>query len=145
MPGESGAAEGEVPLATRAPAAEETLTRTGAIGSSCAIDVSSPGCESLPSARTLGPNLHPFYMPRLTFHLRRPKDRWKGETPVNRRHFLKRTTLVGGAAALGHFPHHLYAGPKEKRAQDLVTLGKTGIQVSRLSQGTGTSGFGKAS
>jgi 1-deoxyxylulose-5-phosphate synthase len=66
---------------------------------------------------------------------------------MNRRHFLRKGSLVGGAVILGagHFPHHLYASAKEKRAQDIVTLGHTGIQVSRLFQGTGTNGFAKAS
>jgi 1-deoxyxylulose-5-phosphate synthase len=66
---------------------------------------------------------------------------------VDRRHFLRRGSLAGGGVVLGAgtFPHHLYALAKEKRAQDIVTLGRTGIQVSRLAQGTGTNGFGKAS
>src|SRR5262249_52575332 len=51
-----------------------------------------------------------------------------------------------GAALLGagRFPHFLYAGPK-KQAQDLVTLGRTGLKVTRLAQGTGTSGVAKSS
>ncbi len=66
---------------------------------------------------------------------------------MDRRHFLRRGSLAGGGVVLGAgtFPHHLYALAKEKRAQDIVTLGRTGIQVSRLAQGTGTNGFGKAS
>jgi aryl-alcohol dehydrogenase-like predicted oxidoreductase len=66
---------------------------------------------------------------------------------MNRRHFLKKGTFVGGGVVLagGGFPHHLYAAPSEKRAQDLVKLGRTGIEVSRLSQGTGTNGWNKSS
>jgi aryl-alcohol dehydrogenase-like predicted oxidoreductase len=54
---------------------------------------------------------------------------------------------MAGTALLGlhRFPHHLYASATKKTAQDLVTLGTTGIQVSRLAQGTGTNGMGKSS
>jgi aryl-alcohol dehydrogenase-like predicted oxidoreductase len=66
---------------------------------------------------------------------------------MNRRRFLRQGSFAGGAALLGThaFPHHLYAAAKEKRAEDVVTLGRTGIQVSRLSLGTGTNGVGKSS
>ena len=65
---------------------------------------------------------------------------------MKRRSFL-RTGSMAGAALFGAqaFPRHLYAAAREKTAQDVVTLGKTGIQVSRLFQGTGTNGVGKAS
>ena len=51
---------------------------------------------------------------------------------MRRRDFVRHGAVVGGAAmfGLGRFPHHLFAGAKEKRAQDRVTLGRTGIQVS---------------
>jgi len=66
---------------------------------------------------------------------------------MKRREFLRSGGVAGGAAVLGAhaFPHHLYAAAKEKTAQDVVTLGKTGIKVSRLFQGTGTNGVGKSS
>ena len=66
---------------------------------------------------------------------------------MKRREFLRAGGVVGGAAFVGAhaFPHHLYAAAKEKTAQDVVTLGKTGIKVSRLFQGTGTNGVGKSS
>jgi 1-deoxyxylulose-5-phosphate synthase len=66
---------------------------------------------------------------------------------MQRRDFLRHGSLAGGAAVLGWnaFPRHLYAGTKPKNAQDIVTLGRTGIQVSRLAMGTGTNGVGKAS
>ena len=66
---------------------------------------------------------------------------------MKRRTFLRNGSLAGGAALLGAaaLPRHLYAAAKEKTAQDVVTLGRTGIQVSRLFQGTGTDGVGKAS
>jgi aryl-alcohol dehydrogenase-like predicted oxidoreductase len=67
---------------------------------------------------------------------------------MKRRDFIR----YGSAAAVGAglfgpkgFPYHLYAADKQKTAQDVVTLGKTGIKVSRLAQGTGTNGVGKAS
>jgi 1-deoxyxylulose-5-phosphate synthase len=65
---------------------------------------------------------------------------------MKRRSFL-RTGSMAGAALVGAraFPRHLYAAAKEKTAQDVVTLGKTGIKVSRLFQGTGTNGVGQAS
>jgi aryl-alcohol dehydrogenase-like predicted oxidoreductase len=65
---------------------------------------------------------------------------------MNRRHFLRQGSIAGGALVAAHaFPRHLYAAAKEKTAQDVVILGKTGIKVSRLSQGTGTNGTGKSS
>ncbi len=66
---------------------------------------------------------------------------------MDRRQFLRRSSIAGGATLVAGraFPRHLYAAATEKRAQDVVTLGKTGIKVSRLAQGTGTNGVGKAS
>lgn len=66
---------------------------------------------------------------------------------MNRRHFLRQGSIAGSAALIGAsaFPRHLYAASKPKSAQDVVTLGKTGIKVSRLAQGTGTNGVGKSS
>ena len=66
---------------------------------------------------------------------------------MDRRQFLRQGSIAGGAALVaGHaFPHHLFASSTEKRAQDVVTLGRTGIKVSRLAQGTGTNGVGKQS
>jgi aryl-alcohol dehydrogenase-like predicted oxidoreductase len=65
---------------------------------------------------------------------------------MKRRSFL-RTGSLAGAALLGAraFPRRLYAAAKEKTAQDVVTLGRTGIRVTRLFQGTGTNGVGRAS
>jgi 1-deoxyxylulose-5-phosphate synthase len=65
---------------------------------------------------------------------------------MNRRDFV-RYGMSTTVAFLGleRFPHYLYAVDKPRRAQDVVTLGRTGIQVSRLAQGTGTNGVGKSS
>ena len=66
---------------------------------------------------------------------------------MKRRDFLRCGSAAAGTALLGlhRFPHHLYASTTKKTAQDLVTLGKTGIQVTRLAQGTGTNGVSKSS
>ena len=50
-----------------------------------------------------------------------------------------------GMAAAQPFPYHLYAGNVKKYAADRVSLGHTGIEVSRLAMGTGTSGVGGSS
>ena len=66
---------------------------------------------------------------------------------MKRRSFLRCGLAAAGGAYLGlkEFPYRLYAGAEPKRAQDVVTLGRTGIRVSRLAQGTGTRGFNKSS
>jgi 1-deoxyxylulose-5-phosphate synthase len=66
---------------------------------------------------------------------------------MKRREFLR----CGAAAAAGAWlqprvlSQRLYAATTPKRAQDIVTLGRTGIRVSRLAQGTGTHGVNKSS
>jgi aryl-alcohol dehydrogenase-like predicted oxidoreductase len=64
---------------------------------------------------------------------------------MKRREFIRCTTAAAGTALLGRFPHHLYASTAAKSAQDVVTLGKTGIKVTRLAQGTGTNGVNHSS
>src|SRR5574338_60435 len=66
---------------------------------------------------------------------------------MNRRQFIRCGMAAAGGAylGLGHFPDALYAADTPKRAQDVVTLGRTGIRVSRLAQGTGTIGSGGSS
>lgn len=65
---------------------------------------------------------------------------------MRRRDFLKYGVIAGTVAAVqqDHFPRSLLAAEK-KYAQDIVTLGNTGIKVSRLAQGTGTRGYSKSS
>jgi aryl-alcohol dehydrogenase-like predicted oxidoreductase len=67
---------------------------------------------------------------------------------MKRRDFIRcgTTAAVGGAFFNldEAFPYHRRAGA-EKKAQDVVTLGRTGIKVSRLAQGTGTHGYNKSS
>jgi aryl-alcohol dehydrogenase-like predicted oxidoreductase len=66
---------------------------------------------------------------------------------MKRRSFLRCGLMAAGAACVGleEFPRPLYAGTEPKHAQDVVTLGRTGIRVSRLAQGTGTHGYSKSS
>jgi len=67
---------------------------------------------------------------------------------MKRRDFLKCGMMAGGVAAvhLDRMPRPLCAAEKKKMyAQDIVTLGSTGIKVSRLAQGTGTRGYAKSS
>lgn len=64
---------------------------------------------------------------------------------MDRRKFLKQSVLTTGAVALPTFPHQLLAERETKHAHDLVTLGDTGIQVTRLAMGTGTSGVSGSS
>ncbi len=64
---------------------------------------------------------------------------------MKRRHFLQSGAAVAGALLFEAFPYHLFAGTTKKYATDVVTLGDTGIKVSRLAMGTGTSGYGGSS
>src|SRR3989441_7803784 len=66
---------------------------------------------------------------------------------MNRREFIHRTAYSAGAAWLHSavFARRAFAFPSLSRkfnAADTVTLGKTGIQTSRLAMGTGTVGSG---
>jgi aryl-alcohol dehydrogenase-like predicted oxidoreductase len=62
---------------------------------------------------------------------------------MRRRDFLG-LGLYGGAAATG-LPGWAVAQPTKRYASDVVTLGNTGIKLSRLAVGTGTNGVGKSS
>src|SRR3989454_878284 len=67
--------------------------------------------------------------------------------PMKRREFLHRTACAAGALSLhaSAFARRAFALPALPRkfsAADTVTLGKTGIQTSRLAMGTGTVGSG---
>lgn len=64
---------------------------------------------------------------------------------MKRREFLKYGALAASALNARSFPYHLFAAENKKYAQDIVTLGKTGIQLSRLAQGSGTVGYQKSS
>ncbi len=66
---------------------------------------------------------------------------------MKRREFLGKTALGLGAAWLGSkgLATVESGAPGKFSATDLVTLGKTGVQTSRLAMGTGSSGFAKSS
>src|SRR5438445_4866128 len=66
---------------------------------------------------------------------------------MKRRDFIHRTACAAGAAwirpaAFARTNFALPALPRKFSASDTVTLGKTGIQTSRLAMGTGTVGSG---
>jgi 1-deoxyxylulose-5-phosphate synthase len=66
---------------------------------------------------------------------------------MKRRDFIHRTACAAGAISLhaSAFAHRAFALaplPRKFSASDTVTLGKTGIQTSRLAMGTGTVGSG---
>jgi predicted aldo/keto reductase-like oxidoreductase len=60
---------------------------------------------------------------------------------MKRREFFKYSVATAGLLSLSPFEKILAREIKKKHANDIVTLGKTGIKVSRLAMGTGTSGF----
>jgi aryl-alcohol dehydrogenase-like predicted oxidoreductase len=64
---------------------------------------------------------------------------------MRRRHFIQCGVAAGAYLGLDRFAHRLYAANTPKHAQDIVTLGNTGIRVSRLAQGTGTIGYAGSS
>ena len=66
---------------------------------------------------------------------------------MKRRDFIHRTACAAGAAwihtaAFARRPFTLAPLSRKFSAADTVTLGKTGIQTSRLAMGTGTVGSG---
>jgi len=63
---------------------------------------------------------------------------------MNRRIFVRGASAAAGLLAIS--PLSLYARPRViKKISDRVVLGKTGIEVSRMAMGTGTSGVGRSS
>jgi aryl-alcohol dehydrogenase-like predicted oxidoreductase len=65
--------------------------------------------------------------------------------PTRRRVVKQSLGIAGGLLAGLRARSLLAASPQKKNAADLVTLGATGIQVSRLAIGTGTHGVNKTS
>lgn len=59
---------------------------------------------------------------------------------MKRRDFFKYSVATAGLLSLSPFKKILTREIKKKYANDIVTLGKTGIKVSRLAMGTGTHG-----
>jgi len=64
---------------------------------------------------------------------------------MKRREFFKYSTVAAGAFAFLPLEKIFTQEVKKKYADDIVTLGKTGIKVSRLAMGTGTHGFNRRS
>jgi len=64
---------------------------------------------------------------------------------MKRREFIKFTAVTANTLALSPLTRIFAGETKRKYASDAVTLGKTGIQVSRLAMGTGTSGVNRRS
>ena len=64
---------------------------------------------------------------------------------MQRRHFIQHALAMGALSATPAFPHHLFAADRKKFASDMVSLGNTGIKVSRLAMGTGTHGVNRQS
>jgi aryl-alcohol dehydrogenase-like predicted oxidoreductase len=66
---------------------------------------------------------------------------------MDRREFVARTLTGAGTvwAALPRNPPLLAASPNKKEASDRVLLGTTGIKISRLAMGSGTSGVNHSS
>ncbi len=53
--------------------------------------------------------------------------------------------VAAGAISMNPFPYHMLASDVKKYTTDKVTLGNTGIEVTRMAMGTGTHGVGGAS
>jgi len=60
---------------------------------------------------------------------------------MKRREFVKYSVTAAGVLTLSPLEKFLAQEGKKKYASDIVTLGNTGIKVSRLAMGTGTHGF----
>jgi aryl-alcohol dehydrogenase-like predicted oxidoreductase len=64
---------------------------------------------------------------------------------MKRRDFIRYGGAAAAAVGLRPFPYAAFAADRKKTAEDRVTLGRTGVSVSRLAQGTGTHGWAQAS
>jgi predicted aldo/keto reductase-like oxidoreductase len=58
--------------------------------------------------------------------------------PVSRRGFLQRSAIAAGAIVLGQTGCAPFKSPAKRTAADQVTLGSTGVKLSRLGMGTGS-------
>jgi predicted aldo/keto reductase-like oxidoreductase len=59
---------------------------------------------------------------------------------ISRRGFIKKSALFAGAAAVAPWSSAFQGAAKKIAASDLVSLGKTGLRISRLGFGTGSNG-----
>jgi aryl-alcohol dehydrogenase-like predicted oxidoreductase len=64
---------------------------------------------------------------------------------MERRTFIQQSVIAAAALGGQAFGRFAWASADVRQARDRVTLGRSGLVVSRLAQGTGTSGFGGAS
>ena len=62
---------------------------------------------------------------------------------MKRRTFIRNT--LAGSALLSAFPYEALALEKKLYPHDIVKLGNTGIEMSRMAMGTGTNGYGGSS
>jgi aryl-alcohol dehydrogenase-like predicted oxidoreductase len=62
---------------------------------------------------------------------------------MKRRNFIRNG--LAGATLISAFPYELLAGTKKLYPSDRVQLGNTGIEMSRMAMGTGTSGWNGSS
>jgi len=62
---------------------------------------------------------------------------------MKRRKFIRYS--LAGSAILTAFPYHLLAGSRKIYPYDRIRLGNTGIEMSRMAMGTGTSGSNRSS
>ena len=60
---------------------------------------------------------------------------------MKRRDFIKNTVRTAGLISISRFPQNVFGSEKKKYANDVVTLGNTGIKISRLAMGTGSNGW----
>ena len=60
---------------------------------------------------------------------------------MKRRDFIKNTIKTAGVLSISKFPKQLFADDQKLYANDIVTLGNTGIQTSRIAMGTGSNGW----
>jgi len=82
----------------------------------------------------------------LRFNQLKPVHRDIPMTSISRRDFLARTAAAAGAAALaGPTASAAETSRNVKSGTDIVTLGKTGIQPTRLGMGTGSRGSRRSS
>jgi predicted aldo/keto reductase-like oxidoreductase len=59
---------------------------------------------------------------------------------ISRRGFIKKSALFAGAAAVAPWSSAFQGAAKKIAASDLVSLGKTGLRISRLGFGAGSNG-----
>ena len=60
---------------------------------------------------------------------------------MKRREFIKNTVRTAGLISFAGIPQNVFASGQKKYANDVVSLGNTGIKVSRLAMGTGSNGW----